>query len=54
MSTGNPGGDSLARGAKSASWGAIRVSDEKWDAIFGPREVKKPAKKTKRVPKLAK
>lgn len=35
-------GDALARGAKSAQFGGPKVSQEKWDAIFGPKEKKKP------------
>ena len=32
------GGDSLARGAKSASFLPANVSQKRWDAIFGPKE----------------
>lgn len=30
-------GDKLASGAKSATFGPPRVSQEKWDQIFGPK-----------------
>ena len=46
-------GDSLARGAKSAVFPPAKVSQERWDSIFGapektkekPAEPKKPLKK---------
>ena len=31
-------GDSLARGARSATFGPAKVSQAKWDAIFPPDE----------------
>ena len=31
-------GDSLARGARSATFGPAKVSQTKWDAIFPPDE----------------
>lgn len=35
-------GDTLARGAKSATFGPAKVSQAKWDSIFGtPEEQKK-------------
>jgi hypothetical protein len=38
-------GDKLARGAVRASYGPIRVSQEKWDAMF---EEEKPAKRPRK------
>lgn len=43
----NNGGDVLARGGKSAVFGPAKVSQEKWDAIFGETTIvdKKETKK---------
>ena len=38
-------GDSLARGARSATFGPAKVSQTKWDAIFGGYESETPAAK---------
>jgi len=37
-------GDKLASGAKSATFGGPKVSQEKWDTIFGPKEKQKDQK----------
>lgn len=41
------GGDTLARGGKSATFGPAKVSQEKWDAIFNDMTIvdKKETKK---------
>lgn len=43
MGTGN--GDKLARGAHSATWGPMNVSQQKWDAVFGKSKSNKKEKK---------
>ena len=48
----NNGGDQLARGAKSATFGpAAKISQAKWDAIFGTDEPQEPKKKSKEIEK---
>jgi hypothetical protein len=42
---GNNGGDVLARGAKSCTFGPAQVSQEVWDSIFA-EELKKDVYKT--------
>jgi hypothetical protein len=44
----NNGGDVLARGARSATFPPAKVTQAKWDAIFGgPDEIEVPKKKKK-------
>ena len=44
-------GDSLARGARSATFGPAKVSQKKWDAIFPPEKSQEPQEKTKETEK---
>lgn len=39
-------GDTLAAGGHSASWGPLKVSQQKWDSIFG--KLKKEKKRANR------
>jgi hypothetical protein len=54
---GKGGGDRLAQGAASASWGPLDVSQAKWDSMWEPEILPvKPKRKprTKRRSKLGK
>ncbi len=50
----NGGGDQLARGAVRATFKGPEVSQEKWDACFGPNELKLNNIKEVEVPKKKK
>lgn len=49
----NSGGDRLARGFRSVTFGPAKVSQEAWDAIFGEEKPKQKKIETKplKIPK---